>query len=101
MARECRIEIRTEQVRHPVWTVTCDGDGCGKHGDEDGRVIDGDPDTEEFIHEVIVCLDQDECVSTKVRRDYCDTCLTGPWEAISAAMGIDADAIGTIGWPDD
>lgn len=44
-----------------------------------------------YAHELIILLDQEECVNFLRERDYCPACLTPLWEAVNRLIGV-ADA---------
>lgn len=66
--------------------ITCDG--CGKELTCDWLEAQENGTT---AHELIIVLDQEECVSFERRRDLCDECLEPAWNAINALLGADPD----------
>jgi len=66
-------------------TVKCDG--CGKPVSPDGGQDD-------FAHELVIALDQDECVSFYRQRDYCPSCLERIWREINRLIRADPDCDG-------
>jgi hypothetical protein len=70
-------------------TITCDK--CGAIYAEADRCV----------NEIIVAMDQDECVSYVHRRDYCGDCSGAIWEAICAVISVNPDEEGRTGFDDD
>jgi hypothetical protein len=79
MSREHHQEVRTEQMLHVWETAKCDK--CGKE-------ISYDLHAEEAAHELILMLDQDQCVNFYRRRDYCDDCFAQIWEMMNSLIGV-------------
>lgn len=61
-------------------------DKCGKLLDHD------DMSGELFPNEVILLLNDGECVSSRIRRDYCPECLALIWDKICELINADPDA---------
>lgn len=82
MSRETRTS-REEAVTFRTVEITdyaCDR--CGKKIDPD----DWDGDT---AHELVITLDDQQCVSFFRRRDYCPDCLKPIWDAINTLIRAD------------
>jgi hypothetical protein len=62
--------------------------------DKCGRPISPEEMDDLFANELVVRLNEEECVSTTFRRDYCTECLEPAWLAICEAIGADPDAQG-------
>lgn len=80
------VTVPVQVVTESYFEITCDG--CGKEltrewpaGEENGTTA----------HELIIILDQYECVNFERTRDLCDDCLEPAWNAINAAIGADPD----------
>jgi len=58
-----------------------------------GRSIDPTLDGPEFANELIILLNQEQCVSQRFRRDYCTECLTPIWLDLCQLLDIDPDDI--------
>jgi len=54
-----------------------------------GRGINPGWDEPEFANELIILLNQDECVSHRFRKDYCTNCLTPLWDDLCHLLGLD------------
>lgn len=92
MARQVSYETVSEPRRVRVTAYACDG--CG------GEISPGDID-ETFANELVITLNQDECVSFFRRRDYCTACLEPIWQAVSKLIKADPDTEGDDREDDD
>ena len=72
------------QMEIPCTKYTCDS--CGKPLQLEGL----DPDS--CLQELIIMLNQYECVNFLRIRDYCPACLNPVWEALNKLIGADPDA---------
>lgn len=100
MSRRQYTDIRAVPAHEESFFVSmkkCDG-GCGREIETWPRPED-DPDN--WIHELIVGLDGDECAGVSIRRDYCPACLEPVWRKIAEALGIPEDFTGSQGWEDE
>lgn len=64
-------------------------DGCGK------TITRSWPECEEhdnYAHELVIAMDQDECVNFFRQRDYCPTCMDPVWQAINKLITADPEA---------
>lgn len=61
-------------------------DSCGKPL----QLQELDPDS--CLQELIISLNQDECVNFLRIRDYCPACLDPVWGAVNKLIGADPDA---------
>lgn len=85
MARTVEVKTIVPEVKPRVMHVvskTCDG--CGK------PILDDDHG-ESCAHELIIHLDQDQCVNLFRQRDYCPACLESIWEGINQLIGVTED----------
>jgi hypothetical protein len=82
MSRQTSFIVKSEPVRTQIQTITCDK--CGRSLNHDG-------DENEFPNELIILLNQEECVSQRFRKDLCTECLEPIWQAICIALGVDPD----------
>ena len=80
MSRDVQIEYVPIQEKKRKITYKCDK--CGKILDHDGH-------EEDFPNELIILLNQEECVSQKFRKDLCTECLVPIWQAICEVLGVD------------
>ncbi len=55
------------------------------------KPIDVDEHEEAAAHELIVALDQEQCVSFYRRRDLCPACLDPIWLAINELLGVSGE----------
>jgi uncharacterized Fe-S center protein len=85
---------RTDTQREETQTVvvrderrTCDK--CGAAIAVDAIDMEND-----YAHELIIQLDQEECVHFSRIRDYCPACLAPIWEAICELIGSDPNLDG-------
>ena len=85
MARQESLETIRTVTTVTRTTYTCDG--CG------GEISPDDMD-ETFANELVIALNQDQCVCSIRRRDYCAACLEPIWQAISELIKADPDAEG-------
>lgn len=85
MPREITYAEKTVTRSEETVRYTCSG--CGRALDPE------DSSGEDFPHELIVTLDDGECVSSKFLRDYCNDCLNAPWEGICALIKADPEDI--------
>ena len=86
MTRQSSYETVTPkpvQVRSTAYAC----DGCG------GEISPEDMD-DTFANELVIALNEDQCVSTRFRRDYCTACLEPLWQRICEVIGADPDAAG-------
>jgi hypothetical protein len=75
--------ILVEAINHSI-KYKCDF--CGTELDHDGM-------DDMFPNELIVLLNQDECVSNRFRRDLCNSCLDKIWNKICKLIRADPDDI--------
>lgn len=68
-----------------VLVITYRCDKCGKE-------ISREDNYGDYAHELMISLDQDECVSYLRQRDYCPDCIEGIWNAINEIIGADPGA---------
>lgn len=73
------IEVTSYQV-----TYTCTK--CGK-------IIHPEWDEPEFANELVLMLNDNQCVSQRFRKDYCTPCLEPIWPALCQILGVDPDDI--------
>lgn len=79
--REYHRENRLEPVAHTTVTYTCDKCGMKISWDEH--------EGENTAHELILILDQEQCVNFYRRRDYCDNCFEPIWRTMNTLIGVD------------
>lgn len=90
MSREWRrreAEVPARVITESFQAFTCDS--CGR------QLTHEWPEGEEqqnTAHELVIMLDQDECVNFFRRRDFCPQCLNPVWDAINTLLGADPDA---------
>lgn len=86
MTRQSNYEVVTPKpLRVKKTAYACDS--CG-------RPVSPDEMDDGFANELVIMLNQDECVHTSFRRDYCTSCLEGIWQRICEAISADPDAEG-------
>jgi hypothetical protein len=78
---------KPELITVQVTATTYQCDGCGKD-------ISRDDHEDSYAHELVITLDQEECVSLLLMRDYCPACLEPIWAAISTLVKADPDKDG-------
>jgi hypothetical protein len=83
-------DIKRHVISEPraVLSVTYACDSCGKPLTREW------PEMEEngnCAHELVITLDQEECVNFFRQRDYCPDCLNPIWDAINKLIGADPD----------
>lgn len=78
--REHHQETRVQPMIHAWVTYTCDK--CGKEISWDSH------EGENTAHELILVLDQEQCVNFYRRRDYCDDCFEPIWETMNKLIGV-------------
>ena len=78
--REYHRENRIETVTRTTVRYTCDK--CGKEISWDEHEGDN------TAHELILMLDQEQCVNFYRRRDYCDDCFDPIWTAMNTLLGV-------------
>jgi len=59
--------------------------------DKCGRALDRDGDEEQFPNELVLVLNEYECVSQKFLKDLCTECLTPIWLDLCQILGVDPD----------
>lgn len=80
------VPAHTMQVES--FTVTCDKCGAAYRAHD------------HCTNEIIIAMDEGECVSFAHRRDYCAPCAAGVWEAVCAVIRADPDEPGRTGFGD-
>ena len=83
MARQISFRQESRAVKVRVQTIACDK--CGKVLNQESGIED------EFPNELLILLNENECVSQRFRKDLCTECLEPIWQAICAALGVDPD----------
>lgn len=63
-------------------TVTYTCDKCGQEISWDEHY------GKNTAHELILMLDQEQCVNFYRRRDYCDDCMDPIWKAMNTLIGV-------------
>lgn len=84
-----RTVTRTEEMVKTVVkteSITCDRCGADCGGEDD-----------HLSNEIIIALDQDECVGAVHRRDLCADCSGEAWARLCEVLGIDPDAMERTG----
>lgn len=81
--------VTRETISEPR-TVRREARAC----DKCGKPISPHEIDDLFANELVIALNQDECVSTTLRRDYCTECLEPVWLAICGLIGADPDTEG-------
>lgn len=86
-----RIETPKEETvpayTHTRITLEYKCDKCGKELDYNHESTNED----EYSNELMVFLNADECVNSRIRFDLCTSCLLPIWDKICLALGIDPD----------
>jgi hypothetical protein len=86
MARQVTYEtVMARPVRLRSVAYACDK--CGKS-------ISPEEMDDLAANELVIRLNEEQCVSTMFRRDYCTECLEPIWEAICGLIGADPDTEG-------
>lgn len=93
MSRQVTRVPATVQCLTTVTAYTCDK--CAAVFSQE------DQDDGNGTSEIMIALDQDECVGAKHRRDYCADCAGPVWAAICAAIGEDPDRYERTGLEDE
>lgn len=78
------VREKRETVQRLTYDTVYRCDKCGKEISREDH--EGD-----YAHELLITLDQFECVSYLRERDYCPGCLEPIWLAINALIGGDPD----------
>jgi hypothetical protein len=79
-----RVEILPVRPRYETLTnYKCDK--CGKPISREDRTGDA------YAHELVVLLDQEECVNFFRRRDLCPGCLKPTWLAVNELLGVSGE----------
>jgi hypothetical protein len=98
MARSVKVE--EELVPAKVTTKYSEEITC----DKCGRVIDAEepPEGNEDLYAQVleIYLNADLCVNSRIKYDFCRTCLDPIWKKICEAIGVDPDDEHRVGQDD-
>jgi len=86
VSRQTTFETETKPRQVKRTSYTCDG--CG-------RAISPEAMDDEFANDLVIALNQDQCVHFFRYRDYCTACLEPIWQAICKLIKSDPELEGS------
>ena len=75
-----------EQKSVTVWRTEYTCSRCGKE-------INPGWDEPRFANELIILLNDEQCVAQRFRKDLCTACLEPLWQDLCQVLGVDPDDI--------